>query len=415
MGDVRDVLRRIGRSAGAAGDSLSELVRIPTVNPPGLNYHEIVGLLEQRCVELGMSTRVVDVPRDVSARVIADPERYPRMNLIARWDVGAAKTVHFNAHFDVVPADPARWPTDPFAPRIDGDWLYGRGSEDMKGSIAALFTAIRAIRDCELRPAVNVECSFTCDEETGGELGAGFIAREGLIDADFIVNCEGGGGLRIGCGHNGVIWMRVSVHGKSAHASTPEKGINAFEKMAQVALGLGQLKGQLAAKERVFVGPGGSERWPTINVGGVFHGTDGDKVNTVPGQAIFSIDRRVVPNERLEDAERELRRAIDLAVDAAGGPRVGLERALAIEPCVVPTSDAYLAAFMASVRRVRRRPVRLSTTSGFTDLHFLVGGGLPGVGYGPVGQHGHGADERVPISDVLRVAQVYADFVIRGL
>ena len=111
---------------------LQELVRIPTVNPPGENYAEIVGLLEAKCQALGMQTQIAEVPTERAEQVIPNAESHPRSNLIARWDVGAEKTVHFNAHYDVVPVAGEWRFNDPFSGEIDGEWLYGRGSDDMK-------------------------------------------------------------------------------------------------------------------------------------------------------------------------------------------------------------------------------------------------------------------------------------------
>ena len=290
-------------------DSLKELVRIPTVNPPGTNYAEIVQLLQERCETLGMSTKIVPVPQAEAQSVVPHADDYPRMNLIARWDVGAEKTVHFNAHYDVVPVS-GDWRFDPFKPEIVGDWLYGRGADDMKDSIAALLFAIAALQENGAQPAFNIECSLTCDEETGGELGAGYVARNGLVQADYVVNCEGGSVLNVGVGHNGVLWLEVKVHGKAAHAANPDKGLNAFEKAAALVTEIQPLKQGLKASDRVFKTFSGDDRYPTLNIGGIFHGTEGDKVNTVPAQTTFSIDRRILPNERLSTAEAELRGAI---------------------------------------------------------------------------------------------------------
>ena len=262
-------------------DSLKELVRIPTVNPPGTNYAEIVQLLQERCEALGMSTQTVPVPQAEAQAVVSHADDYPRMNLIARWDVGAEKTVHFNAHYDVVPVS-GDWRIDPFKPEIVGDWLYGRGADDMKDSIAALLFAIAALQENGVRPTFNIECSLTCDEETGGELGAGYVARNGLVQADYVVNCEGGSVLNVGVGHNGVLWLEVKVHGKAAHAANPDRGLNSFEKAAALVTGIQPLKQSLKASDRVFKTFSGDDRYPTLNIGGIFHGTEGDKVNTVP-------------------------------------------------------------------------------------------------------------------------------------
>ncbi len=394
--------------------SLQELVRIPTVNPPGNHYAELVNLLDERCRGLGMKTQIVHVPLDEAQKVVPHADSHPRMNLIARWDVGAEKTVHFNAHYDVVPVS-GKWNADAFSAKIDGDWLYGRGSDDMKDAIATVLFAIAALQETGVRPVFNIECSFTCDEETGGELGAGEIVRKGLVQADYVVNCEGATGLNVGIGHNGVLWLEVTVHGKAAHASRPDSGINAFEKTAELVTALQPLKERFAASERAFKTPDGIERHPTINIGGVFEGTSGDKVNTVPAQVIFSIDRRIPPNERLREAENELRMAIDEACQSPSDVKADVKSILRIEPCLVNPTEPFVQAFAQAVRTVRRNPVKFTPTSGFTDLHFFVEEGkMPGVGYGPRGKGAHGINERVSVSDLVKTAKIYATFMVEA-
>ena len=389
---------------------LQELVRVPTVNPPGRNYAQMVDLLQAKCSALSMSTEVLEVATDEAVKVVPHAEEFPRLNLMARWDVGADKTVHFNSHYDVVPVSQG-WSRDPFDAAIQGKWLYGRGSDDMKDAIAATLTAIEALQRSNVEPAFNVECSFTADEEIGGDLGAGYIAKHGHVHADYIVNCEGGTGLDIGCGHNGVLWLEITVHGKAAHASRPENGLNAFEKMAELVLRLRRLNDGFEEPARAFVTPGGASRRPTINMGGIFGGSEGDKENTVPARATFTIDRRILPNETLKDAEIELRGAIAGACAAIPALRVDVRRTLGIEPCLVDHEHPFAQAFGRAVRGVRRSRVKYNVTTGFTDLHFLVDGGKPGVGYGPRGQGAHGANERVRIADLVQTAKIYAEFM----
>jgi len=286
----------------------------------------------------------------------------------------------------------------------------------MKDSIVALLFAITALRETGVNPAFNVECSFTCDEEIGGHLGAGYIVEKGLVNADYAVNCEGGSELNVGLGHNGVLWFDVTVHGKSAHASRPEKGLNAFEKMAHLVTSLQPLKQKLKAPQRLFKTPKGDDRYPTINVGGVFGGTEGDKINTVPGQASFSIDRRVLPNEELTAAEQEIRAAIASICQSDPELKVDVAQMLAIAPCVVPAENPFPQAFAKAVQAVRNEPAQFSTTTGFTDLHFFVAdGGLPGVGYGVHGEGAHAVDERVSIPDLVQTTKIYATFMTDGL
>ena len=395
--------------------SLQAMVRIATVNPPGDRYGEMVDHLQRRCLALGLAVAVHRVPDALVEAAGVDPA-WPRCNLVGRWDVGAPRTVHFNAHYDVVPTE-GQWKFgDPFEPCLAKGALYGRGSSDMKGSIAALLMALQAVRDCRRKPVFNIELSFTADEETGGELGAGYLVRQGLVKADWAVVCEGASGMRVGCGHNGVLWLDVEVKGRSAHASSPERGVNAFTGMAELVHQLGAFEDGLGRRERVYRDFNGQERYPTLNMGGVFTGGPGDKINTVPARATFSIDRRVLPNERLAEAERELRTAIDQAARRAGGLRCRIRAPLRIGPCVVDPEHDLPRAFARAVRSVRRHAAGFGLTRGFTDLHYFVEEGrLPGVGYGVKGQRAHSVDERVEVRDLLQTARVYAQFMMEGI
>ncbi len=393
---------------------LQELVKIPTVNPPGENYTKIVELLEEKCKTLGMNTKVVKVTKRRAEQVISNVSTHPRLNLLARWDVGAEKTVHFNAHFDVVPVSGEWRFDDPFSGKIDGEWLYGRGSDDMKDAIAALLFAIQAVQESGSKPKFNIECSFTCDEETGGQLGAGYIVEKGLITSDYVVSCEGGSEMNIGNGHNGVLWCEIDVHGKAAHGSQPNKGINAFEKSAELVLALQRVKRDLKSPDRAFKLLDGSERFPTMNIGGTFRGTEGDKVNTVPAHLTFSIDRRVTPNEKLEFAELELREAIVGACDYYPDLKADVRAILRIEPCLTDPESPLARGFADAVRTVRFHQPRFKSTAGFTDLHYFVNTGLPGIGYGPKGEGGHAINERVYIPDLVKTSAIYATFMTRA-
>ena len=303
---------------------------------------------------------------------------------------------------------------DPFEPGLAGDALYGRGSGDMKGAIAALLMAVEALKEAGAEPAFNIECSFTADEETGGQLGAGWIVNKGLVNADFAVVCEGAAGTQVGCGHNGVLWLEVELTGKAAHASSPEQGVNAFEAMASVAQKLQAYKRKLNAPQRLLRGFRRSVAQPHAQYRRHVLGWGGRQ-----GQhrarlcARFSLDRRLVPGEQLAAmVERELRRAIERAAE----PPCRVAVPLRIEPCVVDAEHALPQAFAQAVQAVRRRTASYRLSSGFTDLHyFAVDGGLPGIGYGVKGERAHGVDERVRVRDLALTARTYAEFMLRGL
>jgi succinyl-diaminopimelate desuccinylase len=212
------------------------------------------------------------------------------------------------------------------------------------------------------------------------------------------------------CGHNGVVWLNVRVHGRAAHGSTPEAGINALEKMSALVLALEQHKRELA--HRVFVTPDGQRRHPTINIGGVFAPGEGGKVNTVPAAASFSIDRRVLPIESVAAAERELRAFLKAAAANIPQCRIAIEKISDNHSCYSPPTHPLFGAMQASVGRVRRRPAVFTVSTGFNDMHFFAQVlKIPTIGYGPSGVDYHAVDERARIKDLVDSAKIYADLL----
>ena len=389
---------------------LQKLVRLRTVNPPGENYGEITALLAATLRGLGMKVRRVRIPRSLQKKTQPDLLDFPRYNVLAFWDTGAKQTLHFNAHYDVVPVSGQWRHGDAFDPVVEKNWIYGRGTSDMKGAIASIVFAIKALRETGVRPNFNIEVSFTADEETDSVLGTGWVAAHGKLRADYAVVGEGGEGDAVCCGHNGVVWLNVHVHGRAAHGSMPEKGVNALEKMAALVLALDGYKRQLA--RRVFRTPDGRTMRPTLNLGGVFTSGEGGKINTVPAAASFTIDRRVLPIEDIRTAERDLTAFLRRAARKIPQCRITIDKISDNYSCYNAPTHPLFAAMRQSVARVRRRPAKFMVSTGFNDMHFFAQvRKIPTLGYGPGGQDYHAVDERARVSDLVDSAKIYADLL----
>ena len=391
---------------------LRELVRIPTVNPPGAHYQAIAAHLGRQLKRQGLETRLFPIPAATLKKTLP-PEQlaYPRTNVLGRLQSpGARRTLHFNAHYDVVPVSGAWRHGDAFSGAVTGGWIYGRGTADMKGSIASLLMALQALRATRTPPLLNIEVSFTADEETDSLLGTGWMVRHGGLRPDYAIVMEGGEGDAVCCGHNGVVWLEVTVHGRAAHGSSPHRGINALEKMSALVLALGAHKRELA--RRVFVTPEGKKMIPTLNIGGVFAGGEGTKINTVPAQASFSIDRRVLPIESHTGAERDLRAFLAAAAKRIPDCRITVKKVSENFACFRPPTHPFFAAMAGSVTRVRRRQTVFNVSTGFNDMHFFAQElKIPTLGYGPGGKDYHAIDERAEVKELLASAKIYADLL----
>jgi succinyl-diaminopimelate desuccinylase len=417
MGDALRMDRinaHIDRASPALLGRLQRLVAFDTVNPPGRNYDAITRHLVAELQRVGLKARRHTIPASQLKKALpVEQHGYPRYNVLGSLKVpGARKTIHFNAHYDVVPVSGSWKHGSPFSGKIEKGHIYGRGTADMKGSIASLLTALEAFKATGERPLMNIEVSFTADEETDSYLGARWVVEEGPVKPDYAVVMEGAEGDNVCCGHNGTLWLQVTVHGKAAHGSTPHEGVNALEKMAALVLELEDYKKLIG--RRTFVTPEGVTMRPTINTGGVFDCGEGAKINTVPAQASFSIDRRVLAVEDHPRAERELRAWLEAASRRIPGCRITVSKVSENFSCFSKPEHPFFAAMASSVRRVRGKPTTFSVSTGFNDMHYFSHHlRIPTLGYGPGGDDIHAVNEKARVSDLVSSAKIYADLLGR--
>ena len=393
---------------------LQTLIGISTVNPPGENYDKITAGLTENLTALGLKTKRYPIPAALLKKSLPAAQLgFPRYNVLGKLGVpGAKKTIHFNAHYDVVPVS-GRWRHgSAFSGAVERGWIFGRGTADMKGSIASLLMALEALQATRTAPRMNLEVSFTADEETDSALGTGWLVEHAPIKPDYAVVMEGGEGAAVCCGHNGVVWLEVTVHGRPAHGSTPERGINALEKMAALVLGLNTHKKELA--RRKFKTPEGRTMVPTLNIGGVFGCGEGAKINTVPATATFTIDRRVLAMENHASAEKELRAALAIAANKIPECRITVAKISENFACFTPPTHPFFAAMAASVAAVRQEPAVFNVSTGFNDMHFFAAHRkIPTLGYGPGGIDYHGVDERASVKELIASAKIYAELMTK--
>ncbi len=402
----------IQRHPGELLSRLQQLVGIATVNPPGENYDQISAWLARELEALGLQTRRYAIPTRLLRQTLPpEQQAFPRFNVLGKLATpGAKKTIHFNAHYDVVPVSGQWRHGSPFSGAIAGGWIHGRGTADMKGSIASLLLAIRALRATRTAPKLNLEVSFTADEETDSVLGAGWLVRQAPIRPDFAVVMEGGEGRTVCCGHNGTLWLEVTVHGRAAHGSTPHKGINALEKMAALIRAFDEYKAALA--RRTWKTPEGKTQRPTVNLGGVFSCGEGAKINTVPASASFSIDRRVLPLESHAGAERELRAFLVTAARKIPQCSITVSKISENFSSFSAPSHPFFTAMAGCVTRVRREKARFNVSTGFNDIHFFAHHlKIPTLGYGPGGECCHAVNERAQVKELLASAKIYAELL----
>ncbi|MCU7786606.1 M20 family metallopeptidase [Pyrobaculum sp. 3827-6] len=386
---------------------LSKLISIPTVNPPGEKYAELVEYAEKFFKSLGLETEIVEVPKAEVSKRCAECADYPRLILLAR---SGEPKIHFNGHYDVVPPGPLEsWRvTKPFEPLYRDGRLYGRGAVDMKGGLTSIMLAVEKAVSAGLK---NFEISFVPDEEIGGETGAGYLAKSGKITAPWVVIAEGSGEDNIWIGHRGLVWFMVEVYGKQAHGSTPWQGLNAFEGAAYIAYRLQEYAKSIAARSSKYEYDDPRGATPTVTIGGEVHGSV--KTNVVPGYFAFSVDRRVIPEEDLEAVKKEFIEFVQRVAKELPH-RVEVKVTNVSEAALVEPSHPLIEALSASVEEVIGRRPRRTVCIGGLDARFFIKQGIPTATYGP-GPIGlaHAPDEYVEVRQVLNVAEAYYRLIKR--
>ena len=378
---------------------LQALVQIPTDTPPGNNAPHA-----ERTADLlksfGYEAEKHAVPE-------ADVKAYGLQsitNLIVRRPYGAGRTIALNAHGDVVPPGEG-WSHDQYGGEIQEGAMYGRATAVSKSDFATYSFALLALKNSGLKLKGAVELHFTYDEEFGGELGPGWLLREGLTHPDLLI--AAGFSYQVVTAHNGCLQMAVTVHGQMAHAAIPETGVDALQ--GAVAI-LNALYAQnLRYRQTTSLVPGITH--PYLNVGRIEGGTN---TNVVPGQVSFKLDRRMIPEEDPVAVEADIRRVITDAAASCPGIRVDIQRLLmahALQP--LPGNAPLVEALQRHGEAVFGEPIPTSGTPLYTDVRLYSAHGIPAVIYGAgprtVFESGaKRADEHLVLADLRRATQVVA-------
>lgn len=406
------VLRRVEEVADEMVAFLQGLVRIPTVNPPGEDYEACARYVGAKLSEFGYRTDYV-----CAEGLKEHTARHPRVNVIGHLAGDAARPLlHFNGHFDVVPAG-AGWTVDPFSGLLRAGKIYGRGTADQKAGIAASVFAVEAIRRAGVRLRGTVEQSATVDEESGGFAGVAYLAQHGWIardKTDFVIITEPSDTDRICIGHRGVYWFKVIQHGRIAHGSMPYLGVNAAEHLGDFIHEVNRtLKPALARRVTAMpVEPAGS-RQPSININAIFGGQpeDGTQTPCVIDRAGAIFDRRFLTEEPFDDVKGEIEKLLTGLRDDNADFNYTLEDLLVVQPTRTDVSSPLIGAVSGAIEAVLGRTPPLFASPGTYDQKHVIRMGHVDdcIAYGPgILELAHQPDEYVRVEDLVNSAKVMA-------
>lgn len=413
------VVDRIDELADEMVEFLRQIVRIPTVNPPGEHYADCARVIGEKLQDFGYDVNYVEATdRPECTR------DHPRVNLIGRLP-GATfhPTLHFNGHIDVVPPGDG-WTIDPFAAVERDGRIYGRGVTDQKAGIAASIFAIEAIRRAGVKLAGSVEQSATVDEESGGFAGVGFLSERGYIRpdlVDYVIITEPLDYDRICLGHRGVYWFEVLMRGRIAHGSMPFLGESAIDRMARlIELVERELKPKLAGRRtQMPVEPEGA-RSATINVNSIFGGQQPDAPQTPcvadTCRAIF--DRRFLIEEGLDDVRAEVVELIEKLRSEDAGLSYDLNDLMTVYPTMTDPTSRLVSTMREVVReRVSREVPLIASPGTYDQKHFArIAGIAQCIAYGPgILNMAHQPDEYCEIEHLKQASKAMAIGAMRLL
>lgn len=391
-----------------------DLIRFPTVNPPGEAYRPCAEYLGDR-----LKCRGFEVTYVRAEGTPGDNDRFPRTNVVARREgEGAGPCIHFNGHLDVVQTG-AGWSLDPFAGIVRDGKLYGRGACDMKGGLAAAVIAAEALIDSGARLPGAIEISGTVDEESGGYGGVAYLAERGWFSkprVDHVIIPEPLNVDRVCIGHRGVWWAEIETHGRIAHGSMPFLGDSAIRHMSAVLERFEhELYPVLAARHSDMpVVPDGA-RASTMNINSV-HGGEGEEHEGLPAPCVADscrivIDRRFLIEETLDDVRGEVQAILDALARERKDFRYDMRELFSVVPVMADRKGPVASATRAAIRQVLGRDAAVVCSPGTYDQKHIdrIGRLKDCIAYGPgILELAHRPDEWVGIDDMVNAAKVMA-------
>lgn len=371
---------------------LRKMLQIKTINPPG-NEKDLAELIAKELNSFGMEAEVVDLGNN-------------RGNVIGRLrGTGERKALLFNGHLDTVPPGDVEWDYGPYSGHIQDGKIYGRGSSDMKGGLAAMIMAAKAVKKSGLELKGDLIFCGTAGEEADSIGAFDFLNKGGLKDIEAIIIGEPSS-CGINISEKGALWLEITTFGKTAHGAFPDRGINAITCMN--ALINEFLNYKFKFSENELLGR------PTINIATIQGGV---KTNVVPDKCVITIDIRTVPgmehSEIIKDFEGIIAKLQERIPDLKATVDIVNDRP-AVETA---TNHPFVKMAQEVIQAEFKRLEKPKGVNFYTDAAvFLPATNLPAILYGPGdAEMAHQPNENISIERLSEALQFYAAMIERYL
>ncbi|MDP6604202.1 MAG: ArgE/DapE family deacylase [Rhodospirillales bacterium] len=360
---------------------LGHLIALPSTVPPG-DTREIAAFVSGRLRSAGYATETASRAEGLD-------------NVVATLGTGEPWIV-FNVHADTVDAGSrADWRTDPFEGVRDDGRVIGLGAANCKGGMAVHLWLAEEIARRGGPSRGRVSFTFVADEETMGPDGARFLRDTGLVAPDVLVVAAPTAN-RMVVTERGVLWVRITATGRSAHAGDPDAGDNAIMRMGRVIRALDDGLGPRLARRRA------GALASTMNLGLI---RGGNNTNVVPAGCLAEVDRRLLPGEDVDAAFAEITEIVEGAGEPEGTVRT--ERLLGTNGYSARADGAAVAALGAAIEGRTGTTAELAHTIGASDGRYFADDGIEIIGFGPGDDaEGHAANESVPVAALVDAARI---------
>ena len=360
----------------------AELVAIESINPQivagGSGEAAVARFVAEWCERAGLDTTLSELAPG-RANVVA----------VAR-GTGGGRSLMLNAHMDTVGVAGM---TTPFEPRLADGRLYGRGSYDMKGSLAACMLATAEAKRHGLRG--DVILTAVADEELAS-MGTEAVAASIRADAAIVTEPTE---LQLAVAHRGFVHLEVEVRGRAAHGSRPHLGIDAITKMGRVLVGIEELDRRLRANPtHPYVGSGSVHA-------SLIEG--GQEFSSYPARCLLQAERRTIPGETAALAEQELGEIVASAGEGDPDFSATFRAPISREPFEVAEDAAIVLAVRRQAAAVLGAEPELVGVSFWADSALLAAAGIPTVLFGPLGEGAHAEVEWVDVASLERCVEIY--------
>lgn len=410
MNDLEQrVLDRIERSREEEIGFLRELVRRPSTLGDEARVQKFIA---KELTEMGLEVDTWQIDHaEISGRPGYSPVEWSyegRPNVATTWrGSGGGRSLVLNGHIDVVPATPEHhWTHDPWGGEITDGRMHGRGAADMKSGVAAMIHAVRALREEGVELKGDVTLETVIEEECTGNGTLAARVRGYEADAAIIPEPLNQSLLE---SQVGVMWARVTVRGRGAHAERASEAVNAISKAYLMVQAVQELEARVNAEER----PEQFKKFEhplNYNIG-VIRG--GDWTSSVPEECTFEVRVSAYPGEDLGEVRRRFKaHLLEAAKEdpwlSENPPEIGFHAFLA-EGCTVSKEEPIFGALKGRHREVMGGDPEFKSFTGTTDIRFFnLYHGIPATCYGPVGANLHAPDEWVDLKSVENVTKVLA-------